>query len=412
MRLTMPTGVVEGTQLTVMPFREDAVVGTMSLPALVQLVPSPRTAEDGRKLKAASGLVRRQAELRSTVQRTLKSSQKGKNVGAYAQYIADGLKGELGAAWSTPPVTLWHAGPLAAMSDELLPGSGLRTLTVAPGAMVIAIDGETQTTAWHDLYDDPETYGLTYAELARIRVPFELYVDLAPSDARQIFYDRNVRGVVVAKNLAMSMDQRDFGTKLAHRVADSVKVEIDDKPVTFAQLVNASKRQVSGSDREVVTLSALRALIVTAVYGRRGLSRSAETVHEDELPAGTRPGQVEDVVVPLLARFVSDHFRHFAARTAITSPAVLAGVGIAVHHTAPWSDAASVLSEEALNRLLADVRWEREPAYWDGIAAKAGASGRLNFSGGVKDSGGRVADAILYPETEAGRRIRGFGGRS
>ncbi|MCX5339474.1 hypothetical protein [Streptomyces atratus] len=39
--------------------------------------------------------------------------------------------------------------------------------------------------------------------------------------------------------------------------------------------------------------------------------------------------------------------------------------------------------------------------------SKSGASGRLNFSGGVKDSGGRVADAILYPGTEAGRRIRG-----
>jgi hypothetical protein len=41
MRLTMPTAVVEGTQLTVMPFRDDAVVGTMAVPALVQLVPRP-----------------------------------------------------------------------------------------------------------------------------------------------------------------------------------------------------------------------------------------------------------------------------------------------------------------------------------------------------------------------------------
>ena len=61
MRLTMPTAVVEGTQLTVMPFRDDAVVGTMAVPALVQLVPSPRAEEDPRKLKAASGLVRRHA---------------------------------------------------------------------------------------------------------------------------------------------------------------------------------------------------------------------------------------------------------------------------------------------------------------------------------------------------------------
>jgi hypothetical protein len=404
----MPTAVVEGTQLTVMPFRDDAVIGTMSVPALVQLVPSPRAEEDTKKLKAASGLIRRHAELRATVQRTLKSSQKGKNVGPYAEYIGNGLKGEFGAGWSTPPITMWHAGPLAALSDELVPGSGLRTLTIAPGTMVIAIDGETQATAWHALYDDPEAYGLTYSELAQVRIPFELYVDLAPSDARQIFYDRNVQGVAVAKNLAMSMDQRDFGTRLAHLVADSVKVELGGKRVPFAQLVNASKRQVSRSDREVLTLSALRALVVTAIYGRGGLTRSAETVHEDELPAGTRPEEVEAVVAPLLAQLISDHFPHLVNRSALTAPAVLAGVGIAVHQVTPWSGSSSAIDVDDLERLLADVHWEREAAYWDGIAAKAGASGRLNFSGGVKDSGGRVADAILYPATEAGRKIRGL----
>ncbi|MEV8087219.1 DNA sulfur modification protein DndB [Streptomyces nigra] len=408
MRLTMPTAVVEGTQLTVMPFRDDAVVGTMGVAALVQLVPSPRAEEDPRRLKAASGLVRRHAELRATVQRTLKSSQKGKNVGPYAEYIAAGLKGELGAAWSTPPVTLWHAGPLAALSGELVPGSGLRTLTIAPGTMVIAIDGETQTTAWHDLYDNPEGYGLTYPELAQVRLPFELYVDLSPADARQIFYDRNVEGVAVAKNLAMSMDQRDFGTRLAHMVADSVRVKVEGQRVPFARLVNASKRQVSGSDREVVTLSALRALVVTAIYGRGGLQRSAESLHEDELPTGYGPEQVESAVVPILGQLIARHARDFTERTAITAPAVLAGIGIAVHHTMPWSEPATAFRTDDLVRLLDGVHWEREAKYWDGVAAKSGTSGRLNFSGGVKDSGGRVAEAILYPATEAGRRIRGL----
>ncbi|WP_244190347.1 DNA sulfur modification protein DndB [Streptomyces caeruleatus] len=348
MRLTMPTAVVEGTQLTVAPFRADAVVGTMSVPTLVQLVPSPRAEEDPRKLKAASGLVRRHAELRATVQRTLKSSQKGKNVDPYAEYIAAGLKGELGAAWSTPPVTLWHAGPLAALSDELVPGSGLRTLTIAPGTMVIAIDGETQTAAWHDLHDDPEAHGLTYPELAQVRLSFELYIDLAPADARQIFYDRNVQGVAVAKNLAMSMDQRDYGTQLAHLVADSVRVDVDGQRVPFGRLVNVSKRQVSASDREVVTLSALRALVVTTLYGRNGLQRSAESVHEDELPAGYRPEQVEAAVVPILGQLIARHARDFTERGAITAPAVLAGIGIAAHHTMPWSDPASAFRTDDL----------------------------------------------------------------
>lgn len=407
MTITMPTAVIEGTQLTVMPFRTDAVIGTMSVAALVQLVPSPRREEDTKTLKAASGAVRRHAELRALVQRALKSTQKGKNVGSYAEYMADGVKGELGSGWSTPPVTFWHAGPLAALSDELLPGTGLRTLTIAPGTSVVAIDGETQTTAWHELYDDPERYGLTYGELAQVRVPFELYVDLSVADARQIFYDRNVQGVAVAKNLAMSMDQRDFATRLAHRVAEAVKVDIDGRLVPFTKFVNASKRQVGKTDPEVVTLSALRALVITAVYGKSGLSRSAETVHEDELPMGATAGQVEQYVVPVLARLIAGHSAHFLSRSALTAPAVLAGLGIAVHHTAPWADPAHAMSGDALDRLLGGICWEREARYWDGVAAKAGAAGRLNFSGGVKDSGGRVADALLYPGTEAGRRIRG-----
>ncbi|MBT2526004.1 hypothetical protein J7E91_11270 [Streptomyces sp. ISL-99] len=407
MRITMPTAVIEGTQLTVMPFRADAVIGTMSVATLVQLVPSPRREEDTRTLKAASGAVRRHAELRALVQRALKSTQKGKNVGSYAEYIADGVKGELGAGWSTPPITFWHAGPLAALSDERLPGTGLRTLTITPGTCIVAIDGETQTTAWHELYDEPERYGLSYAELGQIRVPFELYVDLSVADARQIFYDRNVQGVAVAKNLAMSMDQRDFATRLAHRVADAVKVEVDGKLVPFTKLVNASKRQVGKTDAEVVTLSALRALVITAIYGRTGLSRSAETVHEDELPVGASAEQAERTIVPLLARLISEHFSHFASRSALTAPAVLAGLGIAVHHTTPWADPMNAMSADELHRLLSGIQWDREARYWDGVAAKAGATGRLNFSGGVKDSGGRVADAILYPATEAGRRIRG-----
>ncbi|MFE7403791.1 hypothetical protein [Streptomyces sp. NPDC057557] len=162
---------------------------------------------------------------------------------------------------------------------------------------------------------------------------------------------------------------------------------------------------LGGIDLDLVRI--LVALVITAIYGRGGLSRSAETVHEDELPAGSSAEQVERSVVPLLARLIADRSEHFVSRSALTAPAVLAGLGIAVHHTAPWADPVNALGADELHRLLSGIRWEREARYWDGVAAKSGTSGRLNFSGGVKDSGGRVADAILYPGTEAGRRIRG-----
>lgn len=401
----MPTASVEGIRLTVAAFRPDAVVGTIGLPTLLQLVPSPKLEEDKRAMKFSSGVTRRHAEVRALVQRMLKATQKGKNVPQYAKYIAGGISGEFGPGWSTPPITLWLAGKPGAVSGELVPGSGICTLTVVSGSSVIAIDGETQVTALHELYDDPEKYGLSYEQLSAVRLPFELYWGLTVEDARQIFYDRNVEGVTVDKNLAMSMDQRDFGTRLAHRVAESVKVERDGRLVPFAQFVQTRKRQLTKSDPEVVTLSALRVLVITTIFGRPGLARSSATVREEDLPKGLAPEQVEAKIISLLSTLISRLFVHFEARSAVSAPAVLAGLGITAHEAISWGGGSLTIDE--LLSLLAEIRWEREPSYWDGIAARANAAGAMNFGGGAKDAGGRVADAILYPGTQVGRKIRG-----
>jgi hypothetical protein len=404
----MPTTTVEGIQLTVTPFRPDAVIGTMGLPTLLQLVPSPKAEEDKRALKYASGTLRRHAEVRGLVQRMLKASQKGRNVTSYASYIASGVNGDHGSAWSTPPITLWLDGQPGAVSEELLPGSGIRTITVIPGSPVVAIDGETQVTAWHELYDNPERFDTSYEKLSAVRVPFELYFGLSVEDARQIFYDRNVEGVPVAKNLAMSMDQRDIGTQLAHRIADAVKVEHNGKIVPFAKLVQARKRQLTKTDPELVTLSALRVLVITALHGRSGLGRSSATVYEDDLPQGMTAQQAEEQLVPLLSGLIARLYPHLAARSAISAPAVLAGLGIAVHQATGWATSGQPLTVDQLTELLDSVHWEREARYWDGVAASANAQGTLNFGGGAKDSGGRVADALLHPDTEYGRKIRGW----
>ncbi|MFI0979443.1 DNA sulfur modification protein DndB [Streptomyces sp. NPDC021093] len=407
MTLTMPTGTIEGIQLTATPFRPDAAIGTMGLTTMLQLVPNPKKEEDKRALKYATGAVRRHAELRALVQRTL-TTQKDRNVIDYAAYIAAGVNGEHGAAWSLPPVTLWLDGRPGAIGEELIPGSGIRTLTVIPGSPVVAIDGETQVTAWHTLYDEPERFGVTYERLAQVRIPFELYFGLSVEDARQIFYDRNVEGVPVAKNLAMSMDQRDIGTQLAHRMAAAVKVEHDGKIVPFTKLVQTRKRQLTRTDPELVTLSALRVLVITALHGRGGLGLSSSTVHADDLPKGVSIEQAERELVPLLSALVSRLYPNFAARDAVSAPAVLAGLGIAAHQATSWVTAGQRLSAEELHGLLEPVRFEREARYWDGVAASANATGTLNFGGGAKDSGGRVADAFLGPDTEYGRKIRGW----
>ena len=155
----------------------------------------------------------------------------------------------------------------------------------------MAIDGETQVTAWHELYDDPERFGVTFGQLSQVRVPFELYFGLSVQDARQIFYDRNVEGVPVAKNLAMSMDQRDIGTQIAHRIAETVKVEPTERSYRSADSYRTRKRQLTQADPEVVTLSALRVLVVTALHGRAGLN--AVFVHGARRRSAGQPGPVQ-----------------------------------------------------------------------------------------------------------------------
>ncbi|MEU2156249.1 hypothetical protein ABZ532_14730 [Streptomyces sp. NPDC019396] len=108
-----------------------------------------------------------------------------------------------------------------------------------------------------------------------------------------------------------------------------------------------------------------------------------------------------------MSRLIGDRFPDFARRSAITAPAVMAGLGVLLHRATPWCGPGDAMSYETVEHLLADVRWEREPAYWDGVCASVGSTGRLNFSGGVKDSAGRVAGALLDPNSEWGRKIRG-----
>lgn len=205
----------------------------------------------------------------------------------------------------------------------------------------------------------------------------------------------------------MSMDQRDIGTQIAHRIAETVKVEHEGKVVPFANLVQARKRQLTKTDPEVVTLSALRVLVVTALHGRGGLGLSSATVHEGELPDGVSGEQADRELVPLLSQLIAQLYPHFEERDAVSAPAVLAGLGIAAHQATSWALGGTRLNAEELLRLLEPVRFEREARYWDGVAASANAAGTLNFGGGAKDSGGRVADALLGPDTDYGRKIRG-----
>ncbi|MFF2922534.1 DNA sulfur modification protein DndB [Streptomyces celluloflavus] len=408
----------QGVTVPAMIVRPGVAVTTVELFSLVQTVPDPRKEEGKKNLAQAGALLKAHAEIRLLVQRTL-AGAKGKNANEYADYIAAGLRGDL-SGWSTPPVTIWIPsqadGKPTATATEVAEaaGSGLYEVFIPVGAHEVPIDGETQCTALHQIASDPESYGLTINQLRDVRIPVELYWDLSVDEARQVFHDRNVKGITVDKNLAMSMDQRDLGTQLAHKIADRVKIPTSNGIVSLASLVQSQRRQLAASDVKLITLSGLRALVTTALLGRSGIAKTSATVTESTLDTEKVSAEEQkERVVSLLSEVLTKLAPELVKGpkgTALNAPAILTGLGVAVHHATEWANSDRI-TEEALMGMVTSVKWDRAAQYWDGVGGKAlvneGQVTGVSFAGGAKDSGGRVAEAILYPSTELGRKIRG-----
>jgi hypothetical protein len=277
----------------------------------------------------------------------------------------------------------------------------------------VAIDAETQVASIHQIMNHPEDYDLDDLDIAETPVAFEVYWDIEESDARQIFHDRNLRGVAVPKPLALAMDQRDLGTILANKAVAIAEVEIDvdgqSKKMAFKPFVNSRKRQLGRNDEEWTTLSAVRSLAVTTLLGKSGIERTSGVLEESDLPPGATLDTVRNEVPTLMAMIIREFGAEFAARSAITAPAVLGGIGALAYRAAPWSSEKPQFTRAQVIDVLSEVHWEREAKYWDGVAAKPTTSGGLSFAGGVKDSSYRVYEALVNGDSKLGRRIRGRG---
>lgn len=398
----------EGIPIHLMPFRDYAAVGVMSIGTLLAITEDPNREENRKALASGGRALRDHAEIRGQVQRLLRGTAKGRNVPEYADYIAQGLSGKLGRAWSTPPVCLWCAEE-ETLEVRRQEGQPFATIYVPPGTPIVAIDGETQLAALFRIYEEPEAYDLDLRAFRRMSLPYELYWNISVADARQSFHDRNLLGVPVNKTLALGMDTRDLGTTIAQRVVSSTTVEVEGRPESLSTYVNVAKRQLSKADPEWLTLSAVRTLAVTTVWGKSGVEMTSSSLSADDLPAGASEEEVLAEAASLIALVFRTFADEFRGRTSITAPAVLAGIGVALHRATPWADENDGvrLARENVVALLSQVRWERQADYWDGVAAKVTPSGGLSFAGGAKDSGHRVADAILNPHSDLGRRIRG-----
>jgi len=168
--------------------------------------------------------------------------------------------------------------------------------------------------------------------------------------------------------------------------------------------VNKVRRQLRGSDADVVTITSLRTACVTFAKGINGVQW------------GARPVPMEGENLPLLEAAAIDWF--VAVTEAIgpaledrenklaSAPAVLAALGAVGSPLAKMSDQGARRTEaRRLAATLQSVDWCRSIA-WAGIAGKMSAKSVLSV-GGAKENAYAVYSALADPAQTAYRLIRG-----
>lgn len=362
---------------------EHTFIGKVSVRQYLKMVTDPRLTEQ-QKVVNISEEHAAAAEIRRVVQR-LFEGQKKNNVHSYADYLLNvHLEQRNGIA---PVPILFTTENLETLSHYIV---------IPWGAVLVAIDGETQTAAWH-------------AAAARNKAMLDLTIGILvchgrPIEwARQSFHDLNALGVKPNAAVAISMDSYDAATRLARTVEDQVQF--------FSGRVNKHRRQLRKSDAEVVTLPQLRTAVVTFLTNIAGVQY------------GTRPIPREldlDRLTPLAVKWF-DRVTRLAGRaierrdeTVAAAPAILAAVGAMGHaavdpskfpeyeHFAGTDQEEKILDLQATK--LKHVRWERG-AHWAGICGKLTPSGSLSLAGS-KEAGYASFEALNDREADSYAQVR------
>lgn len=350
------------------------------IPQLRQIAPDPRDSEDKKKL-AGLKTMQELREVREDVQRLFEGA-KAKNVDPYAEYIVDVHQGQDGI---TPPIILYSEQPLQVATEEKW---GFGSILVPWGAQLVAIDGETQLAARYEAANrDPET------ESGYVAV----YVchGFSKNWARQAFHDLNVLGVRPNAAVSIGMDARDPLTGITRQVEKRVPF--------FRDRVNKVRRQLRGTDTDVVTIASLRGACITFAEGIGGVRY------------GARPVALADEKHPVVLERATEWFQ--AVTEAIgpamedrenklaSAPSVLAAIG-AVGHELLHADDPHVRAKmraEMIDRLR-EIDWRRGK-HWEGIAGKFTPKGSFSI-GGSKETAYAIYGALTDDTSSAYQQVR------
>jgi DGQHR domain-containing protein len=392
----LPIDLSKGQWVVAIPHSDKEATSVLTVQQLLAVVPDPIASENVKRV-TEDPLIAKYAELRKEVQRAVQGA-KAKNARDYATYLLEGLQGR--RPYMVPPVTLFHPKRL----EHVALGNGVIALVLPYGDFFVAIDGETQRIAW-------QIASREFDDALSAKVKVVIHHGKTVEEARQGFYDLNTREVKPSAAISIAMDSQDLATQITRRLIRDSEVLRDR--------VNVQRRQLRQSDPEFLTISALRTGIVTTMLGPAGLQVGTRPV--SALAEGVDLAQLEVAIAEVwhaILEHLEDELQPARRpHSIVSSPAVLAGVGILAHRTLPSpprkADTPELTIDDVLEN-LADVTWERghegESSPWEGIAGKISAKGGFSV-GGPKEVGHMVAEALIEPSSEAGRRVRLQGNR-
>lgn len=362
--------------------------GAMPYGLFKQRVPDPRKLEGvGVKYNTELSEI---ASLRARVNRLVTGAKK-KNVVPYARYIVRMVKTGEGF---TPQIVIWAQEKLEVVTDKK---TGLGYIQLPHHIRFVALDGDTQTTA--RAVAEQNNANLFDKQVVKVTVIHGVQED----DAAQIFADCNAYGVKVTTSMAIGLDSRDDATQLAKYVEKNVPV--------LTGKVNRQKRQLAGSDNDLITISALRASVVCFVQGIGGIQNQTKAVEiqdEDLDLLHASATKWYEAVTDVMNTALQPNARadNFAA-----APSVWCAIGAIGHDMLvklvgtdfkqpATSDAISHAFKAEAEAKFGKVDWERNAAWLAHGAKQSAKSGAISL-GGPKETGSLVYKALKDGELNA-----------
>lgn len=305
---------------------------------------------------------------RNAVQRPLRGAKK-KNVGAIAAYIrCDVAKGE----GILPTITLFSPTALTVDENE--------SLQVPHGQKLFALDGETQLTAWHDLWkQDRDGFG-------GMLVPVVIHHGREQGWAEQAYCDLNGKGIRPNRNQVICRDHRELETS----IVDSLAKEV---PLFKGGILRDKARLPEGSS-QVITFSCLYDAVCAMLQGRTSLKKTFD--YRDRDLSAEAPK-----VVDFFKQFTTAFATEITEREDFVISSHPAMLGIGAYAKRILDPAATTQTYQEVLARLRQIDWSFG-GHWTGILLESASSTKLRRK---KDGADATLDALAQPESADGLAI-------